>query len=195
MFLVIQNMTHHIRTAFGNSSRTYGPNPPGAHPYMGVLQGNGAAGTSWTAVSLVIFAAMKSLGYGYSTQMATTKTILCLLGFTFIDDANIIHSGPSNTTPAGQILIKMQAVLDHWDRLLRATGGALEKSKSYWYLLDYAYTQGCWILKLQSANPGTISLYNDITNQKEPIERLNPSESRKALGIYSNPLGHMGAEK
>ena len=113
MFSVIQNMTHHIRTAFGNSSCTYGPNPPGAHPYMGVLQGNGAAGTLWMAVSSVNFAAMKSLGYGYSAQMAITRTALCLLGFVFIDNTDNIHSGPSNTTPAGQILVEMQVVLDH----------------------------------------------------------------------------------
>ena len=85
---------------------------------MGVLQGNGAAGTSWTAVSSVIFAAMKLLGYGYSARTAITQTLLCLLGFAIIDDADIIHSGPSNTTPAHQILTEMQAVLDHWDGLL-----------------------------------------------------------------------------
>ena len=170
MFLVIQNMTHHIRTAFGDSSCTYGPNPPGAHPYMGVLQGNGAAGTSWTAVSSVIFAAMKSLGYGYAAQMAITWTVFHLLGFAFVDDANIIHSGSSNTTPACQVLTEMQAVLDHWDGLLRATGGALEKSKSYWYLLDYAFHQGRWVVKPQSANPGQIFLHNDVTNQREPID-------------------------
>ena len=102
MFSVIQSMTHHIRTTFGDSTCTYGPNPLGTHPYMGVLQGNGAAGTSWTAVSSVIFAAMKSLGYGYATQISITRTVFHLLSLAFVDDADIIHSGSSNTTPARQ---------------------------------------------------------------------------------------------
>ena len=76
MFSVIQNMTHHIRTAFGDSTITYGPNSLGRHPYMGVLQGNGAAGTAWTAVSSVVFVTIISLGYGYYTQMALTRDIL-----------------------------------------------------------------------------------------------------------------------
>ena len=91
----------------------------------------------------------------------------------------------------------MQHVLDHWDGLLRATGGALEKSKSYWYLLDYAYQQGRWVIKPKTANPGDISLYNDIMTSpiKRTIDHLNPAESRKALGIYTNPQGNMQAEK
>ena len=81
----------------------------------------------------------------------------------------------------------MQTVLNHWDGLLRATGGALEKSKSYWYLLDYAYNQGRWTLKPQFVNPGNISLYNDITHQRKVIEHLNSSDSQKALGIFLIP--------
>ena len=112
-------MTHHICTAFGDSDGNYGPNPPCHHPYMGVLQGSGAAGIAWTAVCLDIFAAMKSMGYGYSTRMAITTALLRLLGFAFVDDANIIHSGPSNRTSGCQVLTDMQQVLDHWDGLLR----------------------------------------------------------------------------
>ena len=51
--------------------------------------------------------------------MAITTAFLCLLGFAFVDDANIIHSGPSNTTSGWQVLADMQHVLDHWDGLLR----------------------------------------------------------------------------
>jgi hypothetical protein len=62
MINVIQNMTHSIRTAFGDSWVTYGPSLPPRTPYMCLLQGNGAAGTGWTAVVTPIINTMKSLG-------------------------------------------------------------------------------------------------------------------------------------
>ena len=193
MFQVIQKMTHHICTVFGDSTQSSAMDL--IPQDVTILQGNGAAGMAWTAVSLVMFAAMKSVGYRYQTRTAITGEILCLLGFAFVDDADIIHSGSSNTTPGRQVLLDIQTVLDLWDGLLQAPGGALRKNKSYWYLLDYDYQHGQWVIKPQSTTPGDISLYNDLTHQKEPIECLHPTEARKALGIYTTPLGNMHAEK
>jgi hypothetical protein len=64
----IQNMTHFIRTTFGDSSDTYGPSLPPLTPYMGLLQGNGATGKGWTAVVTPIINAMKLLGFGYKIR-------------------------------------------------------------------------------------------------------------------------------
>jgi hypothetical protein len=155
MFTVIQKMTHHIRsTAFGDSTRTYGPSPPGETPYMGSLQGNGAAGTVWTAVSTIIITAMKSLGFGYSVRTALTSQMLHLLCFAFVDDTDLIHSGPSNHTKATQVLLEMQNVLDHWDGLLRATGGALDgKEQKLSVLARLRATQGQMVLSSHGFYP------------------------------------------
>ena len=72
-----------------------------------------------------------------------------------------------------------------------STGGALEKSKSYWYLIDYECRQGRWTYKSISSMPGAIALFNDVTSQKEPIERLPVTEARKSLGIFTRPDGNM----
>ena len=74
---------------------------------MGALQGNGTAGTCWTAISSVIIEIMKSLGFGYSTAMAITKEIIHLLCFAFVDDVDLIHSGSSNLTKATDVLQAM----------------------------------------------------------------------------------------
>ena len=93
---------------------------------MGALQGNGAASTSWTAISSVIIEAMKSLGFGYSTTTALTKEIIHLLCFAFDDDVDLVHSGTSNQTKAAEVLQAMQSVLKHWDGLLWTTGALLK---------------------------------------------------------------------
>jgi hypothetical protein len=74
MFKVIQKLDHHVRTAFGTSENTYGPlSHAGAHPNQGILQGNGAAMSGWTAVSSVIVNTMRDLGFGYSAWSAISK--------------------------------------------------------------------------------------------------------------------------
>ena len=49
MLTAIQELTHFVRTAYGDSTATHG-SKPGEAPYQGLLQGNGAAGTDWLAI-------------------------------------------------------------------------------------------------------------------------------------------------
>ena len=193
MFQVIQNLTHHIRTAFGDSECTYGPHT-GEHPNQGILQGNGAAGATWAAVSTPIFNAMRSMGFGYSSWSAISKGVVDLVCSAFIDDNDLVHSGPTNDTPASVVLEGMQSALDTWDGLLRVTGGALEMQKSYWYLIDFERRKGKWCYKPTSANPGELLLFNDDTGTKDPVPRKTPHQAGQALGILSRPDGAMHDE-
>ena len=162
---------------------------------MGLLQGNGAAVTGWTAVSLVIVETMRNLGFGYQTATATSKLLLHLVCFEFVDNADLVQSGTTNYTPALDVITAMQHALDNWDGLLQATGGALEKHKSYWYLLDYAWCQNHWKFKPVSATPGNISLHNDETGLRESINQLPVTSAHKALGIFTHPDGRMTQQK
>jgi hypothetical protein len=71
--------------------------------------------------------------------------------------------------------------------LIRVTGGALEKDKSYWYLIDYERRQGKWCYKSPGSLPGELLLYNDKSQQKEAIPRLSAHTAKKALGIVARP--------
>jgi hypothetical protein len=192
MFMVIQTLTHHVRTAFGDSEVTYGPHSyNGQHPNQGILQGNGAAMVTWTAVSSVIVFAMRSQGFGYNSFSALTRKALQILCVEFVDDTDLVHSGSSNQTLGTQVATEMQDMLDLWDGLLRATGGALEKQKSYWYMLDYHQRDGKWKYKPPNAVPNELLLFNDETGLKEAIPKLSAHTAKKALGIFSRPDGKM----
>ena len=195
MFQVIQKLTHHIRTAFGDSDETYGPHAyNGPHPNQGILQGNGAAMLGWTAVSSVIVNTMRDLGFGYSSWSAISKAALKVLCIEFVDDTDLIHAGADNYTSGAAIITEMQDMLDHWDGLLRATGGALEQQKSYWYLIDYERRKNKWCYKSPSSIPGELLLFNDATQEREPIPRLSVRTAQKALGIFTSPSGSMDSE-
>ena len=66
MIHAIQVMTHYVRVAFGDSTDSYGYDATQPHlpPLMGLLQGNGASGTGWQAVSSVLVEMLKARGWG-----------------------------------------------------------------------------------------------------------------------------------
>jgi hypothetical protein len=56
------------------------------------------------------------------------------VGYSFVDDTDTIQSGQ----PGGNFQVlatRMQAAMGTWEGVLRATGGALEPEKSFWYLI------------------------------------------------------------
>ena len=110
MIRAIQEMTHHIRTAFGDSDATYG-NDPSKPPLQGMLQGNGASGAAWAAVSTLIVNVMKRAGFGFSTWSAIRKEAVEFVCYSFVDDASVLHSGPDNFTTGEDLVAQMPAVL------------------------------------------------------------------------------------
>jgi hypothetical protein len=77
-----------------------------------------------------------------------------------------------------------------WEGLLRATGGALRDDKLYWYLIDFKFTQGQWKYCSQSDKPGTLDLKvvdscGRLRPQREFLTRLEPSEARETLGVFT----------
>jgi hypothetical protein len=59
---------------------------------------------------------------------------------------------------AADLIPQMHAVVDTWEGLVRATGGALRDDKSYWYLLDYKFQQGRWKYRSKQELKGDIDI-------------------------------------
>ncbi len=188
MLLAIQQLTHHVRTAFGVSDDTYG-NDPNQPPLQGLLQGNGASGTGWNAISTVIIDMMKAQGFGFSAWSAISREVIDLVCFAFVDDTDLIQSGPDNETSGETVFATMQNVLDHWEGALRASGGALGPEKCYWTLIDWIWRNERWCYRTKDDVPGDLHIINRDTGEAEVIERLEPHQARLALGI---PVRHDG---
>jgi hypothetical protein len=180
-------MTHFIRTAFGDSSLSYRYNE--AEPIlMGLLQGNGAAGTGWQGVASVVVSMMKAEGFGLKMWGAISKAVLDLISFQYVDDATISHSGPSNDTTGETVLATMQEVLDHWEGALRTSGGAIAHDKSYWHLVDFKWNGSRWIYRKAAEIPGTLSVTGP-DGTPVLIERLEVTQSKEMLGLMGRPDG------
>ena len=95
MFNTIQRMIHYIRTDFGDSSNGYGgddidnwENYP-----QGVLQGNAAGPTIWSLLSSIVFEVLHKTGFGIKFCTSLSKQLYQLVGFSYVDDCDLIQSG------------------------------------------------------------------------------------------------------
>ena len=142
MFETIQQMVHRVRTAYGDSSTTYGgdsykkwKNAP-----QGVLQGNAAGPVVWTFLSSIVFEILRKQGYCDSFCMCLSRQVYKLVGFAFVDDADLICSGDNGAS----VLWSTQKLLNKWRSLMEVTEGAIETRNSYYYVIDYKRTNGKW---------------------------------------------------
>jgi hypothetical protein len=150
---------------------------------QGAKQGNGAGPTIWAVISAVLIAIMRRHGHGISIISPLTFIAIYVVCFAFVDDTDVVHGGKDVNTPGEEILTDMQSVVDRWEGSVQATGGALVPSKSYWYLLDFVWTQGKWKYKSIQAMPGDITI-RGVDGIRVTLERLDPSEARETLGVH-----------
>ena len=116
MLHTIQEAKHHIITAFGPSSSSFGS---GRYPLLqGLGQGNGGAPDRWTAVSTPLINMMRTAGFGINLLSAISVSLLSFVCYAFVGDTDVAHCS-SLTSTAADIITEMQDVVHHWE------GGAL----------------------------------------------------------------------
>jgi hypothetical protein len=73
----------------------------------------------------------------------------------------------------------LQALGQHWERLLFSTGGAINFQKSHWYLMAWLWKQGILRLATTQQAPGTLAVTagREVTKELVP-EYLPPRPSK-----------------
>jgi len=115
-----------------------------ATPVARIGQGNGAGLQIWVVVSTPILNLLRQEGYSTTFKASISGNKIHFVGYLFVDDTDLIQTGPTITTSEMDTLPLMQAALDLWNQGLRATGGALVPEKSFWYSINFKWRSGCW---------------------------------------------------
>jgi hypothetical protein len=92
----------------------------------GIGQGNGGGPPIWT-ISSTLLNILRSKGYGLKMITPITQQILTFVGYSFVDDTDIVQSDGS---PTPETIRKLQEAVDTWESSLKVTGGALGPDKS-----------------------------------------------------------------
>jgi hypothetical protein len=189
MFSTIQQLSHHVRTVFGESLHGY--THCGNIPIQGVGQGNGAGPQIWALVSSPVLNMLRSKGLGAQFISSVSKHQTELVGYAFVDDTDLVVSKPD--IPIQDVNSLMQSSLTAWEGGIRATGGAIVPEKSHWYLVEFGWKDGNPFYKTVHDSPGKLEV-NDIHGKPQRLRQLEPWEAVRTLGVRLAPDGNMRAQ-
>jgi hypothetical protein len=156
----------------------------------GISQGNGGGPPIWAVISTTLLDTIQSKGYGFSMASPITNQEISFVGYSFVDDNDIVQSDggqPRKTT------VKLQQAVDTWEGGLKITGGALGPDKSYWYLITFNWTVGGkWSYAPVSDTPATLYM-KDIQNNRKVVCHIRPDQVRRNARVWIAPNGDMFA--
>ena len=84
---VLQKAKHKIKTSYGVSDPVYGKKESAI---SGIGQSNGLDPALWAFISSIIFEMCKARGHGTVVTTSVSKEDVSLLGFAFVDDADLM---------------------------------------------------------------------------------------------------------
>jgi len=111
---------------------------------------------------------LQEAGFGASFKLTISGTQVSFVGYSFVDDTDLVQTGPSLTLMGQEVILLMQAALSLWEQGLCAMGGALVPEKSFWYLIDFRWQGSKWKYAKYKTEPGEL-LMKDHTQQEKPI--------------------------
>jgi hypothetical protein len=191
MLHTIQHLKHYVCTVFGKSDSFFDASTIHPVAIQGIGQGNGAGPQIWAAVSTLLLDILRYQHMGGYFMSPITCQTLHLVGYAYVDDTDII------TTECGLDYVhtatRMQECIDTWEGIIQATGGQLEPSKTYWYLINFTWNKGKWRYSTIHKTPAQMTMRNPVQSATQ-LERLEVSEARRTLRVRLAPDGNNQAE-
>ena len=78
----------------------------------------------------------------------------------------------------------MQQVVDTWEGGLRASGGTLVPSKSYWFLIHFIFDRNKWRYARLNECPGNVTIRDIIGHDRVELEQLDVHNAKETLGVF-----------
>ena len=182
----LHNMIHRILTAHGVSSANF------TKMLAGVGQGSSNGPSGWHSVCEVIMAAYRDLNPGcrWTSPNRMLEEVVWLAGF--VDDVVKFRGFPDDST-WDDTLAATQASYRSWQHLLAATGGSLSLAKSSYSMVFWIPDRfNNLIMASKAVTQGSLSM--QANNEKVTIERKEPWDACKDLGVFLAPDGNMTAQ-
>ena len=128
-------MRHFIRSAYGDSRRSYGND--NVNPLQGGGQGNGAAELFFIALASILLPILESKVEGIKLFSAISLTAIALISVIYVDDSDFLIAARTPHETITSVLERTQKVANVWQESVHQTGGAIRPHKCRWTLVDF----------------------------------------------------------
>ena len=134
---------------------------------------------------------VRQLGLTVAFLSVLSKSLVELMAQIFIDDNNQSVSAPSQDSTGEELFPRAQQAADTWEGTLRATGGAINQEKSYFYMLDYSWVPATfsWVYRSIADLPGSLWI-RDKDGSRKAMIRKEPDTADRWLGFWPAPDGN-----
>mmetsp|Transcript_22670 Transcript_22670/g.32458 ORF Transcript_22670/g.32458 Transcript_22670/m.32458 type:complete len:1353 (-) Transcript_22670:2923-6981(-) len=191
---------HFIRTAFGISEETY--EATSDVPLFGAGQGTTAGPIFWLIAFCLMHEALDEDLAKISFVSVCGEFLAERYGDVFVDDSGLGVTSRELNDPScsladnidrqtQQVVRDINLLAQHYERLLTATGGALNIQKCHWQLLTWIWTDGSARLATIEESPGEIKLTSGYNQEEEEVPRKEYNTGYRTLGIYISANGEM----
>ena len=140
---ILRALKYSVKTMFGISDGYYQSHADKV--LFGTGQGSGASPAAWLTVSIVLLASLTKLvkrGMRFTTPDHTLTVERH--SDAFVDDAQNGLNDAHMETPwtLDELTRKLEAMSQTWEKLLFCSGGALELSKCFYYIIYWKWVDG-----------------------------------------------------
>ena len=134
--MTLKKMRYRLRTALGISKQDYTNTK--SSPLHGTGQGSCASPAIWLTISSILMDCLSEIAGGMKMQDITNDNQLIDWINGFVDDTSLFSNiGKSNDVQA--IVKQLKHDMITWQQLLEASGGKLELSKCFFYILTWSF--------------------------------------------------------
>jgi ribonuclease HI len=192
-------MVHSIKTRQGQLRPYSGTDD---NPLEGSGQGSGASPAIWLLYSVSLLNAFREFTPGMHMSSPFETLLVVILAIFYVDDGmpGVNDALDEEATPMPVLLKQAEDATQSWERLLFASGGALELSKCFAYVIYWDLSDGRHRLirpdEIPNCNAegdhyrGPISLTYGNDNTRNHLVTEDPWVGRRTLGVRIAPAGN-----
>jgi ribonuclease HI/exonuclease III len=196
-------MVHSIKTRHGTLRPYSGTDD---EPLEGSGQGSGASPAIWLLYSMTLLNAFRKFSPGMQVACPFETLLVTILAVFYVDDGmpGVNDAMADVATPLPILLQQAEESTQAWEKLLFASGGALELSKCFAYVLYWDLSNGQHRLirpdEIDDCDPegdhfrGPVGLTYGNSAARNLLETEDPWVGRRTLGVRIAPAGTWTAE-